>query len=521
MGSRLLKVPILSVSRSLRTTPISAWQNYENERHYEPGEDVMNRTWHGLTYDFRRWKRRFQDGKKDAWKRLNPIAHAKRAVFDHELLPHRAEVLIIGGGLTGSSTAYWIKQRFRDEDFKVVVVEDPDSFAQSSTMLDPGTITQQFGHPEMIEMSLFTAEFLRHAGEHLQVLDSPPPDINFLPMGHLHLARSEEEAAKLKETWKLQINHQAKVAFYGKTELELNFPYINFDDVVAGSYGLENEGAIDTWQLLSAIREKNISLGVQYFKGEVEDFFFEKDGNSSDAIFENEKTDQNMLERRKLKGVIVKCKKTGASPRPVRTHLIVNCAGPWAGKVAEMAGIGKGEGLMAIPIPVKAKKKMTFVIHAPDVPAADFPALVDPSGIYCRPQDVGYKFIVEKTLTPEEDHLIDHSNLDIDYDYYYNNILPTLVKRIPSFESSKVINAWARYEDVNTFDDAPIIGEHLLYKNLFTMCGYGRYGIQFKLSAARAFAERVFDGAYTSINLRKYDMRRIMQNQPIKEPLKF
>ena len=31
------------------------------------------------------------------------------------LLPARADFVIIGGGLTGSSTAYWLRERFRDE----------------------------------------------------------------------------------------------------------------------------------------------------------------------------------------------------------------------------------------------------------------------------------------------------------------------------------------------------------------------------------------------------------------------
>lgn len=31
---------------------------------------------------------------------------------------------------------------------------------------------------------------------------------------------------------------------------------------------------------------------------------------------------------------------TDASARPIRTHFVVNAAGPWAGKIAEMAGIG-------------------------------------------------------------------------------------------------------------------------------------------------------------------------------------
>lgn len=45
----------------------------------------------------------------------------KHGTLDHEVLPYRAEFLIIGGGLTGSSTAYWLKQRFRDEDLKVAI----------------------------------------------------------------------------------------------------------------------------------------------------------------------------------------------------------------------------------------------------------------------------------------------------------------------------------------------------------------------------------------------------------------
>lgn len=43
-------------------------------------------------------------------------------------------------------------------------------FTQSSTMLSTGGISQQFSIPEHVEMSLFTAEFLRHAGEHLRIL---------------------------------------------------------------------------------------------------------------------------------------------------------------------------------------------------------------------------------------------------------------------------------------------------------------------------------------------------------------
>jgi len=47
--------------------------------------------------------------------------------------------------------------------------------------------------------------------------------------------------------------------------------------------GTENEGIFDTWQLLSALREKNITLGVNYVKGEVEGYDYIKHDVWSDA----------------------------------------------------------------------------------------------------------------------------------------------------------------------------------------------------------------------------------------------
>ena len=98
--------------------------------------------------------------------------------------------------VSGSSTAYWLKERFRDEDFKVVVVESNDKsvssyfsivrlvclndergplvriyrLSTSSTMLSTGPLSQQFSLPEHVEMSQFTVEFLRHADKHLRIL---------------------------------------------------------------------------------------------------------------------------------------------------------------------------------------------------------------------------------------------------------------------------------------------------------------------------------------------------------------
>lgn len=52
-------------------------------------------------------------------------------------------------------------------------------------MLGTGAISQQFSTPEFVEMALFSAEFMRHAGEHLKILG------NLFILFYLHLKRQK------------------------------------------------------------------------------------------------------------------------------------------------------------------------------------------------------------------------------------------------------------------------------------------------------------------------------------------
>jgi glycerol-3-phosphate dehydrogenase len=47
------------------------------------------------------------------------------------------------------------------------------------------------------------------------------------------------------------------------------------------------------------------------------------------------------IKRRRMIAAYVRPKMIGASARPIRFYRVVNCAGPWAGKISDMAGIGK------------------------------------------------------------------------------------------------------------------------------------------------------------------------------------
>jgi glycine/D-amino acid oxidase-like deaminating enzyme len=116
---------------------------------------------------------------------------------------------------------------------------------------------------------------------------------------------------------------------------------------------------------------------------------------------------------------------------------------------------------------------------------------------------------------------MDHTNFDVNYEEFYQKVLPQIVYRVPTFKNAQVVNAWAAPEDVNIFDDAPILGEHLQYQSFYTMAGFSNYGAQLSLAAGKLYSERALDHAYSTINVRRFDLRRVMLGNREREELKL
>lgn len=137
-----------------------------------------------------------------------------------------------------------------------------------------------------------------------------------------------------------------------------------------------------------------------------------------------------------------------AAPRPTRVSIVFNCAGAWAADVALTAGLGSGHrrSFTSVPIPVERRKRYIYVVHCPNGPGLDMPFVIDPSGVWCRRDSVnGNIYLCGKRPTQEEDEsIIDHSNLDVDYNFFDQRIWPILAKRIPAFEAMKVSQVWQR-----------------------------------------------------------------------------
>ena len=384
------------------------------------------------------------------------------------------DVIIIGGGIIGSSIAYFLaaQQEFHGS---ILVVEKDPTYTQCSTTLSVGGIRQQFSTPENIEISKFSATFLKSVKHHLSV-DDDQPDISFQEKGYLFLA-TEKGLPILNQNFQLQKSHGVDVILMNPSELQNRFPWLNVSDLAAGSLGLKNEGWFDPYSLLMAFLRKARSLGVHYRNDEVISIVHEKN---------------RVIGARLKNGATVFC------------HCIVDAGGPRAAMIAKMAGIPD--------LPVRSRKRFVYSFQCRSQ-LPDCPLVIDLSGVYFRPE--GENFI--SGVSPPEEHDPDCLDFDMDYHLFDDVIWQTLAHRVPAFESIKRGRSWAGHYEYNIKDQNAILGFHPEIKNFIFANGFSGHGLQQAPAVGRAISELITFGSYQSLDLKKFSFERFASGELVKE----
>ena len=381
-------------------------------------------------------------------------------------------VVVIGGGVMGSALAYWLTRL--EPSLSVTVVERDATYQHASSALSAASIRQQFSTPVNIRVSQASIAFLRNAAVELAV-DGDLPDIMLREAGYLYLAGVGGDAV-LREIHAVQKACGADVALMDRAELERRFGWLNSADLSLGSLGLSGEGWFDGYTLLMAFARKARRQGARYVNAEVCGF---------------------AVDGRRITHVIA-----ADGARMACTH-VVNAAGPWARRVAALAGVD---------LPVFARRRTVYVISCPAA-MTPFPLLIDPSGFWIRPE--GRKFIAG--FSPADD--LDDQPLQPDYDSFENRLWPALAHRIPAFEQARLERAWAGYFEMNTFDYNAILGPHPSLENLLFMNGFSGHGMQQAPVIGRAMAELILLGRFETLDLSDLLFTRITENRPLREAI--
>ncbi len=388
-------------------------------------------------------------------------------------MAERYDVVIIGGGVTGSSTAFFLAAG--QFDGSIVVVERDPTYAQAPSTRATGGVRQQFSTPENIRIGLFGAEFIKNIDQYLSI-DGESPAVDFKEHGYLLLA-SEGSLALMRDNHAVQREIGANIVYQTNEELVARFPWLNARILSGGFLGLENEGWLDPYSLLQAFRKKALSLGVEYIHDEVTTL--RRSGNRVSQI-----------------GL--------RSGKSLKAGTVLNAAG-----ARDVAGLAAQVG---IRLPVEPRKRCVFLFQCRETTGAT-PQVILPTGVAFR--NDGERYLAVVSPPPERDPVTEE--FDIDHELFDEIIWPALAECVPIFEAIKLTNAYCCHYDFNTLDENLILGHVPEVENLLVAAGFSGHGFMQSPAVGRALAELIESGEYRTLDLTRFGYERVLSNTPVLE----
>jgi len=385
------------------------------------------------------------------------------------------DVIIMGGGIMGASTAYHLMMA--DPTLKVIVIEKDLTYEKASTALSMVNARIQFSLKENVQISQYAFSILNNFEEEMAV-DGKKPAIFYRREGNLFLY-DEKSIPAAKKAYEMQKELGCAIEWWTPEEVKKHYPvYENLEGIVAASFGPE-DGHFDAYSVLMGYKAKAQSLGAEFVQDEVTEFITEGSPSHESCI----------------KGV------TTASGESCFSSHVVNCTGAWAARLLERAGI---------TLPVAPTRRQIFAV-APETPTGyPLPLTILPSGFYFR-TETGGLLLLGKSMAS------DPVGFDFSWDQDRFELLwGELYELAPMFESLKLMRGWAGLYAVNLMDGNAILGEWPELKGLYLANGFSGHGLQQGPAVGRYMTELILKKEQT-MDLSIFAPERILENTPIIE----
>ena len=173
------------------------------------------------------------------------------------------DVIITGGGIMGSSTAYYLSRMA--PGLKIAVVERDPSYARASTTLSMSNVRIQFSLKENILISQYAFQVL-DAFEAEMTVEDRRPRIYFHRDGNLFLV-GEENLQAARRAYDLQLSLGCRVQWWSPEQIKAHYPLYDTSGIVGGTFG-PDDGHFDAYAALMAYKAKARSQGAHYLAGE-------------------------------------------------------------------------------------------------------------------------------------------------------------------------------------------------------------------------------------------------------------
>jgi sarcosine oxidase, subunit beta len=354
--------------------------------------------------------------------------------------PRTADVVIIGAGAIGCSVAYHLGVR----GAKNVVVIEQEFVGSGTTSKAAGGIRVQFPTEVEIKFSMESLEFFKRFHEVMGV------NPYLRQVGYLFLLGNEHDVEQYKLQMALQRQYGLDVRLITPQDARTIVPQLRVDDLLAAVYSPQ-DGYADPHTVVQGYAAKARECGVR--------------------ILEQTEVTGIRLQGERVVGVETT---SGA----IDTRLVVNAAGPWAMRVAEMVGA---------TVPVYPRRRHIFVTE----PFADFvnpsPLVIDrTSGFYCRTE--GRSIL----MSPGDVQEVQGYKVSIDWSMA-EEAARKAVHRVPVLERAGIMSGWAGLRPL-TPDEHAIIDYLPGVEGCLCAIGFCGHGFQHSPAAGKVVAEMILEG---------------------------
>lgn len=381
-----------------------------------------------------------------------------------------ANIVVIGGGIIGSSIAYHLASAGGAGN--IVVVERDPSYEHASTPRSNGGIRRLFSLPENILMASYGLNFYRDFHSTMAI-DGELADINFQRQGYLFISDSGG-ATQMESNYELQSSMGVDAELLSPDALKTRFPSLATDGVDLAVLS-SNDAWIDPHGALMGLRRKARALGVNYINAEVQAL------RADDVAVRHAQCTDGTI---------------------ISGDIFVNACGAWCAALAETVGL-------ALPVEPMSRESYYWRCEQELEP---LPFVKTESDLAIRPEGAGYVGgVPDWSQRPGWD-------FEIAPAYFETVVWPALAKRIPAMENLRLERSWRGHYERSSLDYSPFIGrcgDRL--DNFILANGFSGHGIMHAPAAGRAVTELILHNDYTSIDLSCFSYQRIRDNKPYRE----
>jgi glycine/D-amino acid oxidase-like deaminating enzyme len=380
------------------------------------------------------------------------------------------DVIIVGGGIMGSTTAYYLTRK--DPELKVAVIERDLAYTRASTTLSMVNARIQFSLKQNVQISQYAFDVLERFEDDMTVAGNRP-SIAYHREGNLFLYE-DAAVADAKTAMAMQQALGCQVQWWTPDEIKSHYPLYAPEGLTGGTFGAQ-DGHFDAYAVLMAYKANARAQGTEYIEDEVTEL---------------------VVDNQRILGVRT------ASGATCTSAVVVNCAGAWCSELARTAGVD---------LPVNPVKRQCFCLDTAVKPDGPLPLTILPSGLYFR-TETGGMVLLGKSM--------DEDPVGFDFTWDQNRFMDRLwlelAEFVPAFERLKLVRGWAGLYAVNTLDGNAILGEWPELKGFYLANGFSGHGLQQGPAVGRYMSELI-TGDTPTLDLSIFGPRRVLDGKPLAE----